>query len=266
MYGVEKITRKLSWTEVTDIVRTEIQNILGVFLKCEASPDDSSYWDTQFRGDRIEVSQLYTLLKAVDADEEMIYEAIPCKEDNALTSSCTGMKLATALMKRSMNLEWDHQLICKDALWLLDVRKTERSPEESLIEVDGCKIQLSKLKSKAELMEYLKENGATHSSLMDFCEEYREDYQNELCWNYPISDGKHLGTFLMLVKEGIMSLPYDEVDKEEYELICLEEAGLFGTAEEMEIFIRDWHSFDSDLRQAMSAMKLYLETRKNAEV
>lgn len=259
MYGVEKITRKLSWAEVTDIVRTEIQNILGVFLKCEASPDDSSYWDTQFRGDRIEVAQLYTLLKAVDADEEMVYEAIPCKEDNTLTSSCTGMKLATALMKRSMNLEWDHQLICQDALWLIDVRKTEEKPAELSIEVDGHRILLGKLKSKAELMAYLQENGATHSSLMEFCEEYREQYQNELCWSYPISDGKHLGTFLVLVKEGILSLPYDDADKEEYELFCVEEAGLFHAAEEMEIFIQDWHSFDNDLRQAMAAMKRFLE-------
>ena len=266
MYGVEKNAQKLTWTEVTDIVRTEIQSILGTFLKCEASPDDSDYWDVQFGRDGIAVEQLYILLKAVGADEEMVSETIPCSEDNVLTSSCTGMKLATALMKRRMNLDWDHQLIREDALWLIGVRKAERSPEAPAIELDGRRILLAKLKSEAELMEFLQENGASHSSLMDFCEKYRGDYQNELCWNYPISDGKHLGTFLMLVKEGILSLPYDEVDKDEYELICLEEAGLFATAEEMEIFIQDWLSFDSDLRQAMSAMKRYLETSKNAEV
>ena len=128
-----------------------------------------------------------------------------------------------------------------------------------MIEIDGQPVLFEKLKSRTELMAYLQENGATHSGLMDFCEEYREKYKNELCWPYPISDGKHLGTFLVLVKEGILSLPYDEAEKEEYELFCTEDACLFRTAEEMEVFIQDWHSFDSDLRQAMSAMKRYLE-------
>jgi len=266
MFGVEKTTRKLSWMEVTEAIRTEIYNTLGVFLKCESSPDDSDYWDTQFGRDGIEIAQLYTLLKAVDADVEMISETIPCKEDNVLTSSCIGMKLAIALLKRHMHLNWKHQLICEDGLWLIDTKPIERELYEPEIVIDGNSISFADLKSHEELMEYLKENGAIHSSLMDFCEEYRERYQNELCWPYPISDGKHLGTFLVLVQEGILSLPYDEAGIEEYELFCIEDAGLFRTAEEMDIFMQDWHSFDSDLRQAMSAMKRHLELRKDTQV
>lgn len=38
-------------------------------------------------------------------------------------------------------------------------------------------------------------------------------YHNELCWQYPISDGKHLGTYIALVKEGVLSLPYNDANK-----------------------------------------------------
>lgn len=64
------------------------------------------------------------------------------------------------------------------------------------------------LKSKDELMHWLVEHGANHLQLMDFCSDYMAKYCNELCWQYPISDGKHLGTYIVLVKEGVLSLPY----------------------------------------------------------
>ena len=161
-----------------------------------------------------------------------------------------------------MGIDWKHQLICKDVLWLVGIYNPMKEKGRSSITIGGRTFFLDQLKNKDELFEYLQENGASHSSLMDFCEEYREQYGNELCWPYPISDGKHLGTFLVLVKEGILSLPYDETDKEEYELFCLDDACLFRTAEEMDVFIQDWHSFDSDLRQAMTAMKRYLEKQE----
>lgn len=126
------------------------------------------------------------------------------------------------------------------------------------ITISGIKLNMEELRSRQELKDYFNENGHTHSSLMDFCEEYREKYGNELCWSYPISDGKHLGTFLVLVREGILSLPYDEAQKEDYELFCMEDAVLFGDYAEMEIFMDDWNTFHADLLQAMAAMRDYL--------
>ena len=42
------------------------------------------------------------------------------------------------------------------------------------IKIDDLCIDLSTLKSKEELIAQFEENGATHSCLMDFCEEYLE--------------------------------------------------------------------------------------------
>lgn len=98
-------------------------------------------------------------------------------------------------------------------------------------------------------------------ALMDICEEYREKYQNELCWHYPTTDELHLGTFLLLVKEGVLSLPFNEVDSVDYELFCLEDACLCDAAS-INMLIADWYRFDADLRHAMEGMRRYYEKKE----
>ncbi len=126
------------------------------------------------------------------------------------------------------------------------------------IKIGDLTLNLEELRSRQELLDYFNENGATHTVLMDFCEEYREKYGNEFCWPYPISDGKHLGTFFVLVREGVLSLPYDDADKVDYELFCMDDMALFEDYADMEIFMDDWNLFHSDLMQAMTAMRDYL--------
>lgn len=123
-----------------------------------------------------------------------------------------------------------------------------------MIHIGNTQINPDTLKSKQELLEYLRKNGATHSSLMDFCEEYIEQYHNELCWPYPISDGEHLGTFLVLVKEGVLSLPYDEANEENYEILLIEDAKLCDE-DSLELFLDDWILFSDDLCGALREMK-----------
>lgn len=130
------------------------------------------------------------------------------------------------------------------------------------VNIGDLALNLEELKSRLELLDYLGENGPTHSALMDFCEGYREKYGNELCWPYPISDGKHLGTFFVLVREGILSLPYDDADKVDYELFCVDDAVLCDDYADMEIFMDDWQLFHNDLMQAMTAMREYLHDQE----
>lgn len=130
------------------------------------------------------------------------------------------------------------------------------------IKIGGMELKMEELRGRQELLDYFNEHGPTHSALMDFCEEYQEKYGNELCWPYPISDGKHLGTFFVLVREGILSLPYDDADKVDYELFCLDDATLFEDYADMEIFMEDWKLFHNDLLEAMTAMRDYLYSRE----
>ena len=63
------------------------------------------------------------------------------------------------------------------------------------IKINGTELDMEELRSRHELMAYFNENGPTHSALMDFCEEYRGKYGNELCWRYPISGPAEGGHF-----------------------------------------------------------------------
>lgn len=79
------------------------------------------------------------------------------------------------------------------------------------------------------------------------------EFKDELVWRYPISDGYHLGTFIVPVKEGFLSLPFDNVDSEDYELLELVDTAALDT-DAMQTLIDDWRLFSDDLINAMNDM------------
>lgn len=246
----EKQSYKLSWELVNDIVSKEISSILGHSIRCKAWPDDLDYWTAALVDYTMSKSVLTLLFNEVQADNETIQDSVP-SDSNDIKK--LGMLLSTRLLQRRLGCRWERVIAEDDALWIVGCSAT------NTFDIGNRRISFDQLKSKDELMNWLVENGATHTELMDFCEEYRNEYQNELCWHYPISDGKHLGTYLVLVKEGILSLPYDEAVKEDYEVFTLEDACLFSKSSDMSDFISDWDSFSGDLHNTMLAMFLYLE-------
>lgn len=110
----------------------------------------------------------------------------------------------------------------------------------------GKDVDPAKLLTRAELFDFLNENGGHDRALARIRERHYTYFGNEMIWRYPISDGKHAGTFIVLIREGFISLPYDTIDSEDYEMLEIEDAAMF-TAEDMKLFIDDWTSFSSDL-------------------
>ena len=123
--------------------------------------------------------------------------------------------------------------------------------------INGVNINPNKLMTKDELVQFLRDNGEHDRALAHVRERYQTEFGNELIWRYPISDGKHMGTFIVVTKEGFISLPFDEVDREDYELLVLDDAAMFDD-DAMEIFIDDWNMFSEDLLSAMNDMLLIL--------
>lgn len=121
------------------------------------------------------------------------------------------------------------------------------------MKIGGVQIDQHQLLSKSELLEFLRENGEDDRALAGIRARYYNDFGNELIWRYPISDGKFLGTFIAVVKEGFISLPYDSVDREDGEFLELDDAVMF-TADDMQFFLDDWRSFSDDLLFAMTDM------------
>jgi len=122
-------------------------------------------------------------------------------------------------------------------------------------------IDTSKLLTKAELLELIKEHGETNwGALSEVRERYHAEFGNELVWNYVISDGVHTGTFIILVQEGFISIPYNAIDAEDYEILELQDA-LMLDEDAIQFFIDDWVSFSDDLLTAMKAMQRVITSR-----
>lgn len=253
---------QLSWVDVAKAVSSELQKLLGRCFYCIASMDDHDYWGISIQNDRVDLTELDFVFDTVEA-EDRVREDTYC-DDGDVSFNALGMGLSDLLLKRSLGLDWIKEYIDREFLYLIDVKEKD-SDDMSHIQLENLGVDLKQLRSMSQLLIYLQNNGSTHSALMDFCEEYREKYHNELCWPYPISDGRHLGTFLVLVKEGVLSLPYDIADEENGEIFCLSEVRLFDSGS-MQEFIESWDLFDEDLHQAMYAMKKYLKNQEDQYV
>jgi len=121
--------------------------------------------------------------------------------------------------------------------------------------LNGANIDKTKLYTLDSLLEYLKENGESDRALSSIREYYFETFGNELIWRYPFSNGIHAGVVIVAVKEGFASLPYDIVDKDEYEIFEIKCATLFNE-DALQCFIADWQNFSDDLLSVLNEMVL----------
>jgi hypothetical protein len=121
------------------------------------------------------------------------------------------------------------------------------------MKINGIEIDVSRLISKAELLDELACSGASDRSLSDTRNRYNGDFGIELIWRYPISDGVNAGTTIVAVKEGFLSLPYNEMETSDYELFDLERANLLDE-DELVNFIDEWKKFSDDLLSSLNDM------------
>lgn len=83
-------------------------------------------------------------------------------------------------------------------------------------------LALSELPKEEWVCHILEESGTTFVSLEDFYEPYGKALRRDLIWRIPYGCLDFSGCVLCLVQEGILCLPYDAVDSQEYELFIME--------------------------------------------
>ena len=172
------------------------------------------------------------------------------------------MTLGALLLKSALQADWERELVDEDALWLVGFTSAKTNPYTATGLLRN--LNTSALLSKDEVLTHLTNNGGTDAALSDIRMRYYTAHKNELCWRYPISDGVHAGTFILVVKEGYLSLPYSSMDEEDYEILVLADA-VFHNAESISTFLSDWELFSDDLTDAMREMHSILkEGEENA--
>lgn len=102
------------------------------------------------------------------------------------------------------------------------------------------------LPTMKELLATIVDNGSTDAALAKLREAQQEKYHNELIWRYPISQGDSAGGFIMPVREGILWIPYDEMEKEEGEILLADNADLLDE-DACEMMADDYSSYADEL-------------------
>lgn len=249
-------TLKLSWEEIGTLVGQMISGILGWEITCRAGYDAHDFWTVSTIAYQFSVQELEQLLDYVGADSKVRSINIPEDADSA---SSLDVELSRALLKEKLKTTWVTEHITDDGLWLVGIDSTRLGLPKT-INIYGRAIGMHTLWPKDELVEQLFDAGGTEANLSSLCERYVKKYGNQLYWSYPISDGEYNGVYFVLVQEGILCLPYDEIDKDEYEIF--EEDGVrLLSAEDMGYFIEDWKRASSELENVMDIFKNYLKAR-----
>lgn len=96
------------------------------------------------------------------------------------------------------------------------------------------------------LISALAENGADDRALSKVRDEHWDRYDMDLTWRYPISEGTSAGGFIIPVQEGILWIPYDAMDKEDGELLELQDSHLL-TDEGCEYLLDDLRGYADGL-------------------
>ena len=229
-------TLKLSWEEVGSLAGQVISAVLDREVICCGGFDDYDYWTVSKADGRFNRDDLNSLLDFVEAGSEIREIVFGGDSD---TTEALDMELSQALLIDAGCLNY-----------------------AGTITINGRIISMDTLWPKDEFVELLFEAGGSEADLSDLCDRYVKQYGNQLYWPYPISDGEYNGVYFVLVQEGVLCLPYDEIDKDEYEIF--EEDGVrLLTAEEMGYFISDWKRESCELEKVMNIFRNYLKAREN---
>lgn len=253
----KKVCYKLTWQEVSKIVAEEVGHILGHPVSYIAQQDDIDYWGGTFE-EPVTLVEICLVLQTIHATREQWESALP--DEGGTEIYDIGWDVGEALLRRNTGISWVHHLIMEDGLWLLDVAETQE-PAKETVSIGGVELCFEDLKSKEDLFLLFDDGACEYVTLMKFCEGYKRKYGHNLCWPYTIAEGKHLGRFLVLVREGVLSLPYDGFNGGNYEFFSLEGAHLL-TADELTALAEEWKSFSKDLLGAVGDMAAYLRKQE----
>ena len=221
---------------------------------CEATADDYDYWTLRCTNDRFSLADLCKLLSYVNASKEMVEWTIPSDSDS---TRGIDVKLCNALLQDILHTGWEEQLVQDDAVYLIGVSQETLSFPPSfpgILQIGTLRIRAELLLGKNELLEALGKDGNNYSALANLSGRNLDLFGNELYWHYPISDDLHTGVYFVLVREGVLCLPYLAVDCDVNEQFEINAAHLC-TAEEMQNYLDDWSGYSNYLSSTMQSLR-----------
>jgi len=256
-------TLRLELGRVSWYIQNLLSAVLGRQITCRTKAEDDSYWSTAAIDDTFTTEEIMKLIAYVGGGTQMIRTSVPL---DANTSASLDMDLCRALLKHTLQLDWEQEFITKDALWVVGTwTKPPKLPEvpKDIIFIDSKTVDLRNLMPKDAFVEKLFSDGGTFSDFTSLCERYESEYGTPLYWMYPITDGRYNGCYFVLVREGVLAIFYDEIDEQDHEIFIRESVRLC-TREDLSFFIGDWNRFAQELSDSLSSLRMYLEKKEDA--
>lgn len=106
----------------------------------------------------------------------------------------------------------------------------------NVVELDGHAFDRQQLLATAEVRDLLEQNGYHFVSLEPARKRYQAAFGDELCWPVPVCSGAHVGCVLLVVREGLLCLPYDCLDGETFEQFAVQDIKLL-TKEQAQLLL-----------------------------
>ena len=111
-------TLKLEWTQVALWIGNLVSSLLGRDLVLQAATDDYDYWAVNCVNDRFQLGDLWQLLAHAHASPKICEAAIPL---DATSTPGLDMDLDNLLLQEILHTDWEAQLICPNALYLVGI-------------------------------------------------------------------------------------------------------------------------------------------------
>ncbi len=248
---------RLNWSEISYYISGFISEQLGRNIVCKASPEDDNYWDIAAVNTQFTRKELRLLLGLVYANDFIYHESLPEESDKSVS---LGMDLSEALLKIIISSTWHHRSIYEDGLWLIGIdEKSIKLPRinTTTLLIDNCAVDTSMLMSKDMIMQKLDESHGKYSDLSQICNENHIRFGNQLYWHFPLPDSRHSGYYLVLAKEGVLSIPYDSIS-DTNEKLELEDAFMCSWSDMID-FEKRLHEYSHHTEKILSILEDYLE-------
>ena len=248
---------KIELGKVSYYIQKLLSEVLGRKFVCSTKVESTDYWCIYLVNSKFSLSELKKLLSFVNADDRTVEETFL---EEAKSTRYLGMRLSSKLLKKALGADWKEEYVTEKSLWIIDVdyivlSNTQIDP--NICFVCNRAIDTRNLLSQRDIKTGLETGGADYNTLVNLCEEHQKKYGDHLFWHYPISDGEHSGVYFVLVKEGVLAIPYNSIDNDCFEWFVLSDMKLCSHSE-LNDFITEWEEYSDRLETQMAAFKDFL--------
>lgn len=114
---------KLPWDEVSRIISTEIEQVVGIKIQCKSRVAENEFWSIEFTDQHLSLPQYCQFLQAMNPTAEDWVDALPDEVRPEIKD--IGPYTGEIIIAKHLQIAWEHRVIARDALWLVGVTEID---------------------------------------------------------------------------------------------------------------------------------------------